>query len=103
MLKKIMATLKKTLDDPLYGANDEEVLEAVQVKDDDFPYIKVKIAWGSDRDERNITEYRFDTKEEYYAFMRGVDASNGWLDYDNHWRWRSFETVEDWRKYHGKD
>ena len=80
MLKKIMATLKN-LDDPLYGANDEEVLEAVQVKDDDFPYIKVKIAWGSDRDERNITEYRFDTKEEYYAFMKGVDASNGWLDY----------------------
>jgi len=94
---------EKTLDDPLYGANDEEVLEAVQVKDDDFPYIKVKIAWGSDRDERNITEYRFDTKEEYYAFMRGVDASNGWLDYSTIGEGESFETVEDWRKYYGKD
>jgi len=87
----------------LYGANDEEVLEAVQVKDDDFPYIKVKIAWGSDRDERNIEEYRFDTKEEYYAFMKGVDASNGWLDYSTIGEGESFETVEEWRKYYGKD
>ena len=65
--------------------------------------IKVKIAWGSERDENNIEEYTFETKEEYYGFMRGVEASNGWMDYDSIGDGESFETVEEWREYHGKD
>ena len=42
--------------------------------------IKVKIIWES-KYEENLKEYEFDTKEEYFAFMKGVDESNGWLEY----------------------
>jgi hypothetical protein len=35
--------------------------------------------------------------------MKGVDASNGWMDYDTIGDGESFETVEEWREYHGKD
>ncbi len=65
--------------------------------------INVKIAWGSDRDENNIQDYWFDTKEEYYAFMKGVDASNGWMAYDTIGDGETFETVEQWREYHGRE
>ena len=65
--------------------------------------INVKIAWGSDRDENNIEDYWFNTKEEYYAFMKGVEASNGWMAYDTIGDGETFETVEEWRKYHGKE
>ena len=94
---------EKTLDDPLYGANDEEVLEVVQVKDDDFPSIKLKIAWGQAQHEEDIEEYKFDNQDQYYFFMKGVEASNGWMDYDTIGDGESFETVEEWREYHGKD
>lgn len=65
--------------------------------------IKIKIAWGSDRDENNIEEYEFDNQDQYYFFMKGVGASNGWMDYDTIGDGESFETVEEWREYHGKD
>lgn len=94
---------EKTLDDPLYGANDEEVLEVVQVKDDDFPYIKVKIAWGQAQYEEDIEEYEFDTKEEYFAFMKGVDEANGWMDYSTIGEDGAYETIEDWRKDNAQD
>ena len=35
--------------------------------------IKIKIAWGQSQYEEDIEEYEFDTKEEYFAFMKGVD------------------------------
>ena len=96
--EKNYGNFEKTLDDPLYGDNDEEVLEAVQVKDDDFPYIKVKIAWGQAQYEEDIEEYEFDTKEEYFAFMKGVDEANGWMDYSVIGEGEVYETLEDWRK-----
>ena len=60
--------------------------------------IKVKIAWGSAQLEDHIKEYEFNTKEEYFAFMKGVDASNGWLDYSTIGEGETYETIEDWRK-----
>ena len=62
--------------------------------------ITVQIAWGSCRDEDFIKEYSFDTKNEYYAFMKGVDESNGWLDYSTIGDGETFETIEEWRKYY---
>jgi len=64
--------------------------------------IKVKIIWES-KYEENLKEYEFDTKEEYFAFMKGVDESNGWLEYtvigdgDN-----PVFSIEEWRKHYGK-
>ena len=60
--------------------------------------IKVKIAWGSAQLEDHIKEYEFNTKEEYFAFLTGVDASNGWLDYSTIGEGETYETIEDWRK-----
>ena len=60
--------------------------------------IKVKIAWGSAQLEDHIKEYEFNTKEEYFAFMKGVDESNGWLDYSTIGEGETYETIEDWRK-----
>lgn len=62
--------------------------------------ITVQIAWGSDRDENNIKEYTFDSREEYYGFMRGVNESNGWLDYATIGDGETFETIEEWREYY---
>jgi len=62
--------------------------------------IKIQIAWGSDRDENNIKDYTFETKEEYFAFMKGVQESNGWLDYSTIGDGETFETVKEWREYY---
>lgn len=62
--------------------------------------LKVKIAWGSDQDENNIEEYTFETKEEYNGFMRGVEASSGWMDYSSIGEGGAFQTVEEWREYY---
>jgi len=64
---------------------------------------KVKIIWGSDQDEENLKEYEFDTKEEYFAFMKGVDESNGWLEYSDIGDWgNTFFCIEEWREHYGK-
>ena len=65
--------------------------------------IKIKIAWGSDRDENNIEEYEFDNQDQYYFFMKGVEASNGWMDYSTIGEGEAYETLEDWRKDNGED
>jgi hypothetical protein len=46
----------------------------------------VKIGWGRDsRDtgnaDANITKYKFKTEAELRAFLEGVSASSGWLEY----------------------
>ena len=47
-----------------------------------FEPIKIHIAWGSSKSVDDIKEYTFDSEEEYLAFLKGVDESNGWMDYD---------------------
>ena len=47
-----------------------------------FEPIKNYIAWGSSKRAEDIKEYTFDSEEEYFAFLKGVDESNGWMDYD---------------------
>lgn len=45
----------------------------------------VTIAWGSDstRQEADTeSTYYFDTEKELIAFMEGVEASIGWMDYE---------------------
>lgn len=45
----------------------------------------VKIIWGSESwREENPTpcEYSFDTEAELNAFMEGVDAASGYMDYE---------------------
>tara|TARA_R100001015_G_C4633328_1_gene198126 strand:- start:288 stop:455 length:168 start_codon:yes stop_codon:yes gene_type:complete len=42
-------------------------------------FIVVKILWGVDK---NPSKYSFKTQAEADAFMRGVEESNGWLDYE---------------------
>ena len=65
--------------------------------------IKIKIAWGQSQYEEDIEEYEFDTKEEYFAFMKGVDEANGWMDYSVIGEGEVYETIEDWRKDNGQD
>lgn len=40
----------------------------------------VTIKWGTDKEVSHT--YGFKTKDEYWAFMMGVEQSNGWLDYE---------------------
>ena len=47
-----------------------------------FEPIKIHIAWGSSKSADDIKEYTFASEEEYLAFLKGVDESNGWMDYD---------------------
>ena len=47
-----------------------------------FEPIKIQIAWGSSKHLDDVKEYTFDSEEEYLAFLKGVDESNGWLDCD---------------------
>lgn len=42
---------------------------------------RVKIRWGSGGI-GNTEEYEFGTLAELNAFLKGVDASSGWLDYE---------------------
>ena len=76
------------------------ILRDDQNQNDD---IEIKIAWGSDRDENDIKEYSFKSENEYLAFLKGVDESNGWLDYSVIGDGCSFETIEEWREYYEKN
>ena len=65
-----------------------------------FEPIKIQIAWGSSKHLDDVKEYTFDSEEEYLAFLKGVDESNGWLDYDTigkhgqcHW-----PDIEMWKR-----
>ena len=65
-----------------------------------FEPIKIQIAWGSSKHLDDVKEYIFDSEEEYLAFLKGVDESNGWLDYDTigkhgqcHW-----PDIEMWKR-----
>jgi hypothetical protein len=44
----------------------------------------IKILWGSTstREENEPCTYEFDTKEEFNAFLEGVEAAVGWMDYE---------------------
>ncbi len=41
---------------------------------------KITILWGTDKEEKKT--YTFETEEQYKFFMKGVDESNGWLEYE---------------------
>ena len=41
---------------------------------------KITIVWGTDREEEKT--YSFHNKTELECFVRGVEESNGWLEYD---------------------
>ena len=41
---------------------------------------KITIVWGTDREEEKT--YSFHSKAELECFVRGVEESNGWLEYD---------------------
>ena len=65
-----------------------------------FEPIKIQIALGSSKHLDDVKEYTFDSEEEYLAFLKGVDESNGWLDYDTigkhgqcHW-----PDIEMWKR-----
>ena len=65
-----------------------------------FEPIKIQIAWGSSKHLDDVKEYTFDSEEEYLAFLKGVDESNGWMDYDTigkhgqcHW-----PDIEMWKR-----
>ena len=64
-----------------------------------FEPIKIQIAWGSSKHLDDVKEYTFDSEEEYLAFLKGVDESNGWLDYDtigNHQC--NWPNIEMWKR-----
>ena len=64
-----------------------------------FEPIKIHIAWGSSKYLDDVKEYTFDSEEEYLAFLKGVDESNGWLDYDtigNHQC--NWPNIEMWKR-----
>ena len=46
--------------------------------------LSVEILWGEnpERDEQEPMQYQFDTQAEIRAFCEGVEAGNGWLDYE---------------------
>jgi hypothetical protein len=63
---------------------------------------KTYIIWGSHFEEehaKNPCEYSFDTKAELDAFLQGVDAANGWMEYQTfdskkeHSKW-----FKDWQQ-----
>ena len=41
---------------------------------------KITIKWGTDKEETKT--YTFENKEQAKFFMDGVDAANGWLEYE---------------------
>jgi len=50
--------------------------------EDSKPF-KAKIRWGSDSsDDQEPSVYSYATQAELDAFLEGVDAANGWLDYE---------------------
>ena len=57
-------------------------IRALRALEKKFEPIKIHIAWGSSKSADDIKEYTFDSEEEYFAFLKGVDESNGWMDYD---------------------
>lgn len=60
-----------------WGLRLEDINENLDTKP-----IKIHIAWGSSKSLDDIKEYTFNTEKEYLAFLKGVDESNGWMDYD---------------------
>ena len=42
----------------------------------------VQIAWGQCPTKDNLTKHEFETQKELDAFMLGVQAAEGWLDYE---------------------
>jgi len=65
-----------------------------------FEPIKIHIAWGSSKSADDIKEYTFDSEEEYFAFLHGVDESNGWMDYDTIGKHGecNWSSVEMWKR-----
>lgn len=41
----------------------------------------VKILWGSNPENADTTKYEFPTEKELDAFLTGVEAAIGWMDY----------------------
>ena len=41
---------------------------------------EITIIWGTDKEEKKT--YTFETEEQKTFFMKGVDESNGWLEYE---------------------
>ena len=41
---------------------------------------KITIVWGTDKEKTNT--YVFETETQKAFFMKGVDESNGWLEYE---------------------
>ena len=64
-----------------------------------FEPIKIQIAWGSSKHLDDVKEYTFDSEEEYLAFLKGVDESNGWLDYDTiGYHQCNWPNIEMWKR-----
>ena len=64
-----------------------------------FEPIKIHIACGSSKHLDDVKEYTFDSDEEYLAYLKGVDESNGWMDYDtigNHQC--NWPNIEMWKR-----
>ncbi len=43
---------------------------------------EITIRWGMVSSEQESETYTFDTAEELTAFMLGVDAMEGWIEYE---------------------
>ena len=64
-----------------------------------FEPIKIQIAWGSSKHLDDVKEYTFDSEEEYFAFLQGVDESNGWMDYDTIGKHQcNWPNIEMWKR-----
>ena len=57
-------------------SNDYQTQEQIDACD----YVTT-IRWGIEEPFKEVT-YGFKTKGEYWAFMMGVEQSNGWMEYE---------------------
>ncbi len=68
----------------MVGMNPDVQRKLLKVLQERFPSTgkyAVAIRWGCSR-EVDPSEYEFSTLAEKDAFMQGVDASSGWMDYE---------------------
>ena len=87
------------VDDKLLEADLKKDIRALRALEKKFEPIKIQIAWGSSKHLDDVKEYTFDSEEEYLAFLKGVDESNGWMDYDtigNHQC--NWPNIEMWKR-----
>ena len=54
-----------------------------EIEDEDSPPEKVKILWGENPNlnEKDATDYYFETGQEAESFIKGISEANGWYDY----------------------